>query len=100
MLSGKPGREVNSAGARRCSIRWVSMAACMLAWRPVKAQTQRLRPPGALEEHSVPVVTCTRETDLRELFAVASRDRQRLTLIGGRRSFGEHFLPTEASLGV
>jgi hypothetical protein len=72
----------------------------MLAWRPVKAQTQRLRPPGALEEHAVPVVTCTRETDLRELFAQASRDRQRLTLIGGRRSFGEHFLPTEASLGV
>jgi FAD/FMN-containing dehydrogenase len=72
----------------------------MLAWRPVKAQTQRLRPPGALDEQLAAVVTCTRESDLREIFAKASRERQRLTLIGGRRSFGEHFLPPEGSLGV
>lgn len=72
----------------------------MLACRPVKAQTQRLRPPGALNEHSAPVVKCTRLAELLEVFADARRERRALTLIGGRRSFGEHFLPTHASLGV
>jgi FAD/FMN-containing dehydrogenase len=72
----------------------------MLAWRAVKAQTQRLRPPGGLDEHLVEVVTCTRQTELIEVFAQASREKRCLTLIGGRRSFGGHFLPTAASLGV
>jgi FAD/FMN-containing dehydrogenase len=100
MSAGNPGREVNSAGAIRCSIRWVNMTARMLACRSVKAQTQRLRPPGALRAQVAQVVSCTRQTDLQELFAEARRKQQRLTLIGGQRSFGEHFLPTEASLGV
>lgn len=72
----------------------------MLACRPVKAQTRRLRPPGALQEQEAQVVSCTKQAELQELLAEASRERRRLTLIGGQRSFGGHFLPTDASLGV
>lgn len=72
----------------------------MLACRPVETQTQRLRPSGALHEQAAQVVSCTRQAELEELFAEARRERRRLTLIGGRRSFGGHFLPTDASVGV
>lgn len=72
----------------------------MLAWRPVNIQTKRLRPPGALHELQAEIVTCTSESDLVALLAWARDHGRRLTLIGGQRSFGEHFLPVEGGLGA
>lgn len=46
------------------------------------------------------VVSCSHQSELQALFARAWRERRRLTLIGGQRSFGEHFLPSQTSLGV
>lgn len=72
----------------------------MLACSQVNIQTQRLRPPGTLEERVARLITCSTEDELAELFVRASAERLRLTLIGGQRSFGEHFLPVDGGLGV
>lgn len=72
----------------------------MLAWPAVNIQTKRLRPAGALHELEAEVVTCNAESELSALFARARASGRRLTLIGGKRSFGEHFLPVEGGLGV
>lgn len=50
--------------------------------------------------HLAPVISCSRQTELQEIFARARHERQPLTLLGGQRSFGEQFLPVEAGLCV
>ncbi len=66
----------------------------------MKTQTVQLRPPGALQTHSAEVIRCDSEQTLRNVFAQAKEQSRRLTLIGARRSFGQHFLPVEDGLGV
>src|SRR5688572_30441320 len=55
---------------------------------------------GGLYEASAQVVRPATLGELTEVFRTARGRGQPLTLIGGRRSFGEHFLPTDGALGV
>ncbi len=55
---------------------------------------------GGLYEATAHVALPMTQPELADLLGAAGQRGQRLTLIGGRRSFGEHFLPTTESLGV
>lgn len=55
---------------------------------------------GGLYEATAHVASPATHEELREIVRAARAQSQHLTLIGGRRSFGEHFLPTLGSLGV
>lgn len=72
----------------------------MLRWCPVETQTRSFRPPGSLFEHEVQVIDCSNEAQLVEIFAQSSQSNASVTLVGNRRSFGQHFIPVQGGIGV
>ncbi|MFY0570181.1 FAD-binding oxidoreductase [Archangium lansingense] len=66
----------------------------------MRTTTTDLRAMGGLYEATASVREPTTPEELAALFQDAVARRQRLTLIGARRSFGEHFLPPGDAEGV
>lgn len=59
-----------------------------------------LRSMGGLYEATASVLEPATPEELAALFQQAAQQRRRLTLIGSKRSFGEHFLPPVGAAGV
>lgn len=59
-----------------------------------------LRAMGGLFEAPAPIHRPATAEELAAIFGEAQRRGARLTLVGGRRSFGEHFLPPEGAEAV
>lgn len=72
----------------------------MLRSRPVETQSRIFRPPGSLIEHQARVIDCASEPQLLEIFEHFSQSNSRLTLVGNRRSFGQHFIPVDHGTAV
>ncbi|REG35938.1 FAD/FMN-containing dehydrogenase [Archangium gephyra] len=66
----------------------------------MRTTTTDLRAMGGLYEATASVREPTTPEELAALFQDAVAQRRRLTLIGARRSFGEHFLPPGDAEGV